>query len=197
VARLSTGGTPSKARDDWWRGSVPWASPKDIKRPRLQDTEDHITQEAAEQGSRVVPAKTIFAVVRGMILAKEFPVAITEVPMAFNQDMKAIVVQGSVDPDYLMYAITARKDALVQEIGTSAHGTRRLGGSSLEGLLLPAPPAEEQRQIAAALRTLDDRAESSERRLSLLRSLFSSLLHLLMTGRKRVTDLSLGGLADG
>ena len=47
--------------------------------------------EAAQDGSRLVPADTVLAVVRGMSLAKEFRVAITKREVAFNQDLKAFV----------------------------------------------------------------------------------------------------------
>jgi hypothetical protein len=61
-----------------------WASPKDMKLPRLADVEDHISTDAAATSSRVVPARSLFIVVRGMVLVKDIPIAMTEVPMAFN-----------------------------------------------------------------------------------------------------------------
>lgn len=192
VSDAVSGGTPSKQRTDWWSGSIPWASPKDMKKLRLRDTEDHITPEAAEAGSRIVPPKTIFIVVRGMVLAKDVPVAITEVPMAFNQDMKALLPSERINPDFLLYALCARKSALIQEIGTSAHGTRRMSGSSVDGLLIPVPKdSEEQREIAETLHKLDRREEISKERVRCLQALFSSALHALMTGAVRVKDLDL------
>lgn len=186
LAHLLSGGTPSKSRPDWWKGCIPWASPKDIKRPRLQDTQDHISAEAVQAGSRLVPAKTIFVVIRGMALAKDVPIAMAEVPMTFNQDVKAIQARQAVDPEYLLYAISARKGSLALDIGTSAHGTRRMGTASLEALRVPLPERSEQREIAAILRTIEDQEEVASRSLSSLRSLFSAMLHELMTGRVRV-----------
>ncbi len=187
LADLLSGGTPSKARPEWWLGTMPWASPKDMKRPRLWDTQDHITEEAVENGSRAVPAKTIFIVIRGMILAKDVPIAITETPMAFNQDMKAIISKSSVDADFLFYAIDAHKGALSKAIGTSAHGTRCIGSASLERLLLPVPTKlAEQRTIAASLRKIEDAHETASKKRNGLRTLFSSVLHKLMTGQTRV-----------
>lgn len=197
VSDAVSGGTPSKQRTDWWSGSIPWASPKDMKRLRLRDTEDHITPEAAEAGSRIVPPKTVFIVVRGMVLAKDVPVAITEVPMAFNQDMKALLPSERINPDFLLYALCARKSALIQEIGTSAHGTRRMAGSSVDGLLIPVPKdSEEQRDIAETLHMLDRREEISKERVRCLQALFSSTLHALMTGAIRVKDLDLAEVSD-
>ena len=190
LANLLSGGTPSKRRPEWWQGTIPWVSPKDMKQPRLWDAQDHITEDALENGSCLVPTKTVFVVIRGMILAKDLPVAITEVPMAFNQDIKAVLTRESVDPDYLLYAIASRKGALVREIGTSAHGTRRMGTSSLEALLLPLPAKVEQREIAAAMRCLEQREETASKKLCHLRLVFSSMLHLLMTGQVRVKSVA-------
>jgi restriction endonuclease S subunit len=141
VSRLASGGTPSKQRLDFWRGLIPWVSPKDMKSPRLWDAEDHISEQGLEDGSRLVPAGSLFIVVRGMILAKEVPLALAMTSMAFNQDMKAILPNDRVlSSDYLLYALIRHRDVLLPEIGTSAHGTRRIGTSAIENLLkLPLP----------------------------------------------------------
>ena len=184
-----SGGTPSKQRLDWWEGSTPWASPKDMKKLRLSDTQDHITEDAAQQGSRLVPAGTIFIVIRGMILAKDVPVAIADVPMAFNQDMKALVPTGAIDPDFLLHALCARKSALVQEIGTSAHGTRRMGSASIEQLLVPAPKDKsEQKEIASVFNDLDRAQETAAAKGASLKALFSATVHQLMTGSVRMNE---------
>ncbi len=186
VVEPVSGGTPSKARPEWWQGSIPWASPKDMKTPRLFDAEDHISAEALAEGSRLVPPKTIFVVTRGMILAKDLPVAISEVPMAFNQDMRALLPTGAIDPDFLLYAITAHKEALRSSIGTSAHGTRRLGSASLEALLVPKPTRDEQKRIASILARLDRREEIASEAATAHRGLFAEALGILMTGQLRL-----------
>jgi type I restriction enzyme S subunit len=187
LADLLSGGTPSKARVDWWSGAIPWLSPKDMKRTWIGDTDDHVTEEAARSGSRIVGANTVFVVIRGMILAKDVPVCIATVPMAFNQDVKAIVPKAGVDPSCLLYAVQASKQRLASEIGTSAHGTRRLGSSSLESLLVPWPlDAKEAEEVGQAVRCLDEAVDAAGRRLSTLREFFAAALWDLMTGRVRV-----------
>jgi type I restriction enzyme, S subunit len=176
VAQLVSGGTPSKRRPDWWTGSIPWASPKDLKRLRLTDTQDHISEEALDAGSRLIPAKSLFVVTRGMILARDLPVAMTEVPMAFNQDMKAILPNHMVEPEYLLYALVAGKGALFKEIGTAAHGTRRLGTAALASFVFPLPPLADQRAIAHVLRTLQRARDATDAVIASTRELKKSLL---------------------
>src|SRR4051812_26255043 len=80
IGAWSNGGTPSKARADYWLGTIPWVSPKDMKRFVLDDAEDHVSDAAARSGTRIVPAGCVFIVVRGMILAHSFPVCVTARP---------------------------------------------------------------------------------------------------------------------
>lgn len=176
LVTFSSGGTPPKKDPQLWTGTVPWVSPKDLKRPFLTDVSDHITSEAATRYSRVVPAGTLFVVVRGMILARDLPMALARTPMAFNQDLKALVPGLGISPDYLLYAMMSRKDSMVREIGTSAHGTRRIGSASLEAMQVPVPPLAEQKGIARVLSAIREAIETEERRIELLESLRAAAL---------------------
>lgn len=183
LCSLASGGTPSKGRADFWNGTVPWASPKDMKTPWLYDTEDHISQDGLDDGSRLVPAGSLFVVVRGMILARDLPVAMAMVPMAFNQDMKALLPTEGVDGEFLLHAINAFKRHLIPEIGTSAHGTRRISTQAIEEFRIPLPPLPQQRSIAHVLRTIHRAMEATAKRQSALVALFDSTLQCLMAGQ--------------
>ena len=45
---FSSGKTPSMQNPDYWNGTVPWVSSKDMKKPVINDSEMHITELAAE-----------------------------------------------------------------------------------------------------------------------------------------------------
>ena len=62
VCTFQSGGTPSKKKPEYWDGTIPWVSPKDMKRPRLNDVTDHISQEGLECGSKLAPAGSVFEV---------------------------------------------------------------------------------------------------------------------------------------
>jgi type I restriction enzyme S subunit len=182
VAELYSGGTPSKQRPELWRGTIPWVSTKDLKKPRLFDVADHITEEAVRVGSRLAPAKSLFVGVRGMILAKEIPVCLAEVPMAFNQDVKAVVPHEGISASYLLYAINFFKSSLNSQVGTSAHGTRRISSDSVARLNIPVPSNDEQGFIADALTACDGRISVLEGEQVILDELFGAMLEELMTG---------------
>lgn len=84
VCEWMSGGTPNKNKPQNWSGNIPWVSPKDMKLMELHDSIDHISDFAAKTESRLVPPETLFIVIRGMILAHAFPVAITTRQMAIS-----------------------------------------------------------------------------------------------------------------
>jgi len=186
VCRFQSGGTPSKQNTEFWQGTIPWVSPKDMKRPRLDDVTDHISPEALESGSKLAPAGSVFVVVRGMILAKTVPVALATVPMAINQDMKAIVPGAKLRSDFLLYALETLRDNLFKKVGRSGHGTCTLMGHEVAAFKIPLPDLHTQEEIASAIQNLERKKEIHEHKQTKLQDLFRTLLHELMTAKTRV-----------
>ena len=163
VADFVSGGTPSKSRSDYWGGSIPWASAKDMKRLRLQETEDHVTTEGAANGTRMVPADTVLILVRGMTLLNEVPICIAQRPMTFNQDVKALLPKPGAAEKFLPYLILGNKNRLLGLVDLAGHGTGRLNTEEVKALNVLLPPLPEQRAIAHVLGTLDDKIELNRR----------------------------------
>src|SRR5882672_8206958 len=102
VCSMSTGGTPPKNDVSLWSGEVPWVSGKDLKSLRLSDSIDHITRDAAERHSKIAPAGSVLVLVRGMGLANGFALSLIDRPMAFNQDLRALVLNPDLSSAFLM-----------------------------------------------------------------------------------------------
>jgi type I restriction enzyme S subunit len=153
IARFTSGGTPSKTNDAYWDGDVPWASSKDLKSETLEDTADHITQLALDEGAAcLIPAGTVLVVVRGMILLHTFPVTQTLVPMAINQDLKALEPTPDVHSAYLPWLLRGSTTETFGRIDEAAHGTKVLRMESWTSIKLPIPPVAEQHTLSAFLR---------------------------------------------
>ena len=98
------GGTPSKNRPEFFSGKIPWVSPKDLKSLIIEDSIDHITEDAIKQSStNLVPKNSVLMVIRSGILKHSLPVAINIVPVTINQDMKAFIPNESISAEYLLY----------------------------------------------------------------------------------------------
>lgn len=166
------GGTPSKANPRFWSGSIPWVSPKDMKVARLTDSQDHVSPEAVEASSvKLVPRGSLLMVVRGMILVHSFPVALTEVEVTVNQDMKVLVPFASELTNYLLLLLHGSKPRVLALVERSTHGTCKLPYQSLAKLPLALPPLGEQRRIVAKVDALMAICDTLAARLTAARDL--------------------------
>ena len=138
VATFTSGGTPMKKRADYWNGEFPWVSPKDMKKRIIIDAIDHISEIVFEETPlKRIARKAVLLVVRGMILAHTVPIAITGREVAINQDMKAIVPKGDLQPEFLLWALLTQHDFILSKVSNAAHGTCRLEMSDIQSLPIP------------------------------------------------------------
>lgn len=175
VTDFLSGGTPSKSRADYWNGSIPWVSAKDMKQFRLKDTEDHVTELGASNGTRLAPAGSVLLLVRGMTLLNDLPICVVTKPMTFNQDVKALRPNENVIDDFVPYLLLGSKDRLLSRVDLAGHGTGRLNSDELKALDIGLPPKAEQRAIAHILGTLDDKIELNRRRNQTLEAMARAL----------------------
>jgi type I restriction enzyme S subunit len=175
VANFLSGGRLSKDRAEYWGGSIPWVSAKDMKRFRLEDTEDHITNDGTNNGTKVVPAGTIFLLARGMTLLNDVPICVAGQAMVFNQDVKALCSKSGVWNEFLPYLLLGRKERLLSSVDLAGHDTGRLNSDELRRLDVLLPPELEQRAIAHILGTLDDKIEMNRRMSATLEAMARAL----------------------
>ena len=152
LADFRSGGTPDKSNIDYWEGDIPWASAKDLKTDHLFDTADHITDVAIESGTAaLVPAGAVLVVVRGMILARIFPVTTAKVPIAINQDLKAIIAHRQIQPEFMAWLLRGSEAETLSRLDEAGHGTKALRMDTWGAMRLPVPSLEEQSAIASFL----------------------------------------------
>ena len=148
-----SGGTPSKGNAAYWRGTIPWVSAKDLKADRIFDAELHISQQACdESAAKMAPVGSLLMLVRGMGLANGIQVGEVTAPVAFNQDLRAIVPPPGVDSRFLLLALRHRlADGGKGVLSSAAHGTLKIDADALRQVEFPVPPPHEQRRIVAIL----------------------------------------------
>ena len=193
VVSLRSGGTPSKANTAYWDGDVPWASSKDLKVEMLSDTQDHITQKAVVDGAAdLVPAGSLLIVVRGMILIHTFPVVKVLVPMAINQDLKALTPSAKLDVDFLSWLLRGASKETLGRIDEAAHGTKVLRLEAWTSIPLPIPPMDEQlaivRAICESMRQFDTLTAEAQRAIDLLQERRTALISAAVTGQIDVRE---------
>jgi type I restriction enzyme S subunit len=125
------GMTPSKANAAYWGEGIAWASSQDIKSNRLSRTTHSITQTALDETRLTVcPVGSVLVVVRSGILAHTLPVAVTDVPVVINQDLKAFDSGDSVLNRWLAAWLRANERQILAE--------NRRDGTTVQSRLRPA-----------------------------------------------------------
>ncbi|NLP61220.1 restriction endonuclease subunit S [Paraburkholderia sacchari] len=179
-----SGGTPSKANPEYWNGTIPWVSAKDMKRLFLEDTEDHITAAAVRDGAKRVPAGTVLMLTRGMTLLNDVPICILRREMSFNQDVKALRPKGDLGEYFLPYLLQGNKRRLLRMVDLAGHGTGRLNTDELMALDVMLPRPAEQRKIADCLYSLDGLIPAESERLDALRAYKNGLMQRLFPSQE-------------
>ncbi|MCF2237830.1 restriction endonuclease subunit S [Halobacterium salinarum] len=191
VAKLSdigdwqSGKTPRKSVDEYWGGSIPWVSAKDMKTLRLSETEDKITESAVDDGAPLSPPDSLLILVRGMILDHTLPIVRPTETVSFNQDVKAIHPNDQVNPDYLAYWLESNSEEVLALVTTASHGTKRLATEALGNLSIPVPPLEEQTEIVDRVREFDNKIDVEKSHVDQLKSFKKGLLQDLLLGDVR------------
>lgn len=186
IGQWASGGTPSIKDETLWNGEIPWISAKDMKTPRLRDAFDHVSTKAIGNGTRLIPPGSLLMVVRGMILAHTFPVALAESSLAFNQDLKALIPREDLSSEYLLYWFQANKETILSIADEATHGTKRIPTSALFNLPIALPPLKEQNAIASALSDMDALLAKLDQLIAKKRDIKQAAMQELLTGRRRL-----------
>ena len=198
LGTLKGGGTPSKARVDFWGGSIPWVSPKGMKRDYIEGAQTQITETAlAASAVNVIEPGSVLFVVRGMILAHSFPVAISRVPLTINQDMKAITLKSPEMAEYLLRALQALKPEMLARVQRSSHGTCRIAGADYGDFMVPLPPLAEQHHIVTKVDELMALCDQLEAGLGAADDTRSRLLDPLLSESLGSHDATINGGIGG
>lgn len=148
LAVFHGGGTPSKKNEAYWSGAIPWVSPKDMKSDVILDTEDHVSEAAIAQSStKLVTAGAVLVVVRSGILRHSIPAALNAVPVALNQDMKAIVPNERLDARFLRYFIAGNQANLLTRWRKQGATVESIEHDFLANDPIPVPPLRDQNAI--------------------------------------------------
>lgn len=146
------------------------------------------TQTLNEDGlaiSRLFPKGTIVLT----IAANIGDTGILEFDSAFPDSLVGITPEDTMDVVFLEYYLRTQKPEMDR---LAPKGTQKnINIQFLKPWPTPRPSLQEQREIAHHLRNLDEKLETASQKSSSLKSLFSSMLHLLMTGQVRVNHLKI------
>lgn len=165
VKSFEGGSTPSKSRKEFWlAGEVHWISPKDMKTLVISNSIDLITTEAVIKNKLTIhPVGTILVVFRSGILQHSFPVAITAIPVAINQDLKAIDLQPNVDKMYFVYFLRVFQKLILEECSKTGVTVESINSHEFLDFQIVLPPLDRQIEIVNTISEMVSKRDRLQR----------------------------------
>lgn len=162
LGEIVGGATPSTKCEDYYGGSIPWITPKDLssfKGRYITSGERNITEKGlASCSAQMMPKDAVLFTSRAPIGY----VAIASQSVCTNQGFKSIVVNEKADPLFVYYLLKYNKDAI--EAMGSGTTFKEVSGKTMRAVKVRIPlDVSCQKRIAAVLDSLDTKIENNER----------------------------------
>ena len=162
LGEIVGGATPSTKCEDYYGGSIPWITPKDLssfKGRYITSGERNITEKGlASCSAQMMPKDAVLFTSRAPIGY----VAIASQSVCTNQGFKSIVVNEKADPLFVYYLLKYNKDAI--EAMGSGTTFKEVSGKAMRAVKVRIPlDVSYQKRIAAVLDSLDTKIENNER----------------------------------
>ncbi|MET4200748.1 restriction endonuclease subunit S [Bradyrhizobium sp. LA6.12] len=167
-----SGGTPSRANADFYRGGIPWVKSGELREGVITDTEEKITERAVKESSaKIVPKGAILLAMYGATVGR---MAFLGINAATNQAVCNIRPDPKrADSRYVFHCLQSQINHF---LGRAAGGAQpNISQGIVKETKIPLPPLEEQRRIAAILDKADALRRKRKRALDMLDGLTESI----------------------
>jgi len=185
IARVTSGGTPSRKEPTYWDGDVPWISTSLIDFNVITTAEEYITTEGVENSSaKIFPKGTLLMAMFGQGVTRG-KVAVLGIDAAFNQACIGITPSKETDAGYL-YQFLAHSYEAIRQLSNSG-SQENLNAGLIKGIHVPLPSLPEQKEIASVISTWDRGIRQLTDLIAAKLRFKQGLMQELLTGKRRVT----------
>ncbi|MGK2880133.1 MAG: restriction endonuclease subunit S [Mycobacterium sp.] len=149
--RVSSGGTPSTSRPDYYGGGIPWLRTQEVDYTVVESTGVTITESGLQNSSaKWIPANCVIVAMYGATAAK---VAINGVPMTTNQACCNLQVDPARANVRYVFHWISNEYVRLRALGEGSQAN--LNAQKVKDYPIAVPPLDEQERIVAILDKFD------------------------------------------
>jgi len=163
IAKVTTGGTPSRKEPRYWNGKINWLKSQEVNDNYIYETEEKISEEGMKNSNAKIiypPGTLVIAIYAAPTAGR---VSILKTFTTINQALAAL---ESKNNKFLFYSFIANRERLLLQASGAAQ--QNLNLELLKEFLIPYPPLPEQNRIATILSYFDDLIENKKRQNEIL-----------------------------
>ena len=173
MANIVGGGTPRTSISEYWKGNIPWLTPKDlsnfygryISSGKRSISELGLTNSSA----KLLPKGTVLLTTRAPVGY----LAIANNKVSINQGFRGLIPKKEVNNIFLFYILKSNVNYLKSQSTGTTFG--ELSGLTLKSLCFSFPLLSEQKAIAQVLSSLDDKIELNHQMNKTLESIAQAI----------------------
>ena len=164
ICHIKSGGTPSRSKQEYWNGSIPWVGSTVCKDGEVTKSEESITEEGLNNSAaKLFPVGTTLIALVGATIGKT---GFLKFPSTTNQNIAGLYPKNSevLDSYYLFLAV----QMLYPEFIKLGEGKFRMANLSfVRELEIPLPPLITQQSIVAEIEAEQALVDSNRRLINI------------------------------
>ncbi len=189
VCSLMTGGTPSKAKHEYFGGKIKWLVSGDVHKGQIFDCEGRITEAGMKNSNaKWLPVNSVVIALNGQGKTRG-TVALLRTQATCNQSLVSIYPNEPEEllPEFLYINLHSRYQEIRQMTGDSGNDRRGLNMNLIKSIEIPLAPLSEQKRLIGILdevvEGLATAKVNAEKNLQNARALFKSHLNAVFSQR--------------
>lgn len=187
VCSCELGGTPSRAKPEYWNGNIPWINSGEVNLFRITKPSEMITELGlSKSATKLLPAKTTVIAITGATLGQ---ISLLEIESCANQSVVGVIPNERLPYEFIYPYISSNIQELIshQTGGAQQH----INKQNVEGLPIVVPSNDIMNEYVNLVHgyysSIANNCFENER----LAELRDTLLPRLMSGELDVSDLDL------
>jgi len=181
VMYMSSGGTPSMERADYWDGHIPFISAASMHDAYISSANQRITEDGLKNGSKLLKKGNLLLLVRGSMLWRRIPICYNNIDVAFNQDVKGLVPTDKTNSNFMLYWFQSKESILKYMVTGTGIGAGKIDSGNISALQPLLPEKAEQLKISRLFSLLDDRINTQNKIIENLETQIKTTMKIIFT----------------
>lgn len=187
VTKISSGGTPSRTKPDYWDGNIPWVSTTLIDFNTIFETIEYITPEGLRNSSaKFFPIGTLLMALYGQGKTRG-KVALLGIEATTNQACGAITPNTKTINEVFLFQNLAGRYDEIRNLSNQG-GQENLSSELIKRLSIVFPTLPEQSKIATFLTSFNDRLNQLKHKKNLLEQYKKGVMQKIFDQEIRFKD---------